>query len=563
MSALKAIFGWLGSKVVLYVALVTAILVGAVVAPWLKSEWTRAHTQAERVGRLEAVRGELETQREATERRLTAAATAAQRKSVDELDRALEDAVKAKAAAEKRRLGDLARTKSLLSADTEALRAEGQLELEIQYREREITGLRATRDQLAKRTDLGRFPTDLTTRLETAKADASRAMQACRSSAQALSAFEDSWEFRSYLHDRGRHGDLRSGAQERCRTAAAAAYAQRDAAVRLKAYHDARRAYAQSRGWSGGDIGSVTRGLEQQLAKERADAARSWGGRLSLWAARVHFSSVLWQAAAALALIVALPFLIRLFCYFVLAPLVMRRPAIRLPTSTASHAEIAPAERSTTSIGVRLAAGEELLVRQDYLQTSSATGAKSTQWFVDRRHPITSLASGLIFLTRLRGEGEVTTVSAVRDPFAEVTMLTLPDGARCVLQPRALAALVQSNAQPLRITSHWRLLSIKAWLTLQLRYLVFHGPVGLVVKGGRGVRVERAEQGRIFAQDQLVGFSTDLAYSVTRTETFWPYFLGREQLLKDHVDKGEGVLIIEEAPWPGDAQVRSAGASRA
>lgn len=55
-------------------------------------------------------------------------------------------------------------------------------------------------------------------------------------------------------------------------------------------------------------------------------------------------------------------------------------------------------------------------------------------------------------------------------------------------------------------------------------------------------------QGRIFGQDQLVGFSADLAYSVTRTETFWPYFFGREQLLKDRVEAGSGVLIIEEAP---------------
>ena len=77
---------------------------------------------------------------------------------------------------------------------------------------------------------------------------------------------------------------------------------------------------------------------------------------------------------------------------------------------------------------------------------------------------------------------------------------------------------------------------------MQLRYVVFHGPARLVVKGGRGVRVERAERGRIFGQDQLVGFSTDFAYSVTRTETFWPYFLGREQLLKDRVADGVGVL---------------------
>lgn len=44
------------------------------------------------------------------------------------------------------------------------------------------------------------------------------------------------------------------------------------------------------------------------------------------------------------------------------------------------------------------------------------------------------------------------------------------------------------------------------------------------------MRVERAERARVLGQDQVVRFSTDLAYSVTRTETFWPYFLGRDAL---------------------------------
>ena len=83
-----------------------------------------------------------------------------------------------------------------------------------------------------------------------------------------------------------------------------------------------------------------------------------------------------------------------------------------------------------------------------------------------------------------------------------------------MLHPRALVAVAQPEGRPVRITSHWRLFSLNAWLTLQLRYLVFHGPCRLVIKGGRGIRLERAERGRIFGQEQLVGFSADLAYSV-------------------------------------------------
>lgn len=261
------------------------------------------------------------------------------------------------------------------------------------------------------------------------------------------------------------------------------------------------------------------------------------------------FRSILIGAAVALLGIVVTPPLIRLVFFFGLAPLAERRPAIRLNAPAGAPPTLA--QPSGPSVAITLRPGEELLVRQGFLQSTSTHGPKGTRALLDWRHPLSSLASGLSFLTCIAGEGETTTVSAVDDPFAEVAVLDLPDGGACVLQPRALVAVTHAAGRPLRITSHWRLGSLHAWLTLQLRYLMFHGPARLVVRGGRGVRVERAERGRIFGQSQLVGFSADLAYAIARTETFWPYFLGRESLLKDRVEAGAGVLIVEEAPTAG------------
>lgn len=258
-------------------------------------------------------------------------------------------------------------------------------------------------------------------------------------------------------------------------------------------------------------------------------------------------SSILVTAAFLVAGILATPLLIRFVLYFILAPLAQRRPPIDLrPGAEASYPSLIQA--SATSVPVTLEVDEELLVRQGFLQSTSTKGHKRTRALLDWRHPLSSLASGLSFLTRIVGEGETTTISAVRDPLAEVAVLELTHRGACVLHPRALVAVVKKTDRRLRITSHWRLFSLHAWLTLQLRYLMFHGPCLLVLKGGRGIRVERAESGRLFGQDQLVGFSPDLAYTVARTETFWPYFLGREALFKDRVDAGGGVLIVEEAP---------------
>jgi hypothetical protein len=239
----------------------------------------------------------------------------------------------------------------------------------------------------------------------------------------------------------------------------------------------------------------------------------------------------------------------------VLAPIAASRPPMRFAGSGAAPPQPV-ASPSAISQAITLGGHDEVLVRQDYLQSSSLAARKGFRWLLDWRRPLTSLASGMRFLTAISGAGERITVSAVKDPFAELSVLTLPQGAACILRPSALAAVVQPQGAPLRITSHWRIFSLPALLTWQWRYLAFHGPARLVVKGGRGVRIEPATRGRIVGEGQILGFSTDLAYAVIRSETFWPYFFGLEALLKDRVEAGGGVLLIEEAPLAGKSGIR-------
>lgn len=269
---------------------------------------------------------------------------------------------------------------------------------------------------------------------------------------------------------------------------------------------------------------------------------------------RVTLRDILIKALIALIAITLVPFIYRTIAYYLLAPIAGRWPAMRFAPEGAN-----PPQPTTTpsaiSLGIMLEADEEALVRQDYLQSSSLKGVKRTRWLLDPRRPFTSLASGMRFLTAIRGAGERVTVSAVKDPLAELAILTVPEGAACILRPSALAAVIQPQGKPVQITPKWRF-GLPAWLTWQWRYLAFHGPSRLVVKGGRGVRIEPAERGRIVGEGQILGFSTDLAYAVIRSETFWPYFFGREALLKDRVEEGAGVLLIEEAPMAGRSVLR-------
>ena len=88
-------------------------------------------------------------------------------------------------------------------------------------------------------------------------------------------------------------------------------------------------------------------------------------------------------------------------------------------------------------------------------------------------------------------------------------------------QPRALVGLMHRVGEPVRMARYWRLGSLHAWLTLQLRYLVFRGPVTLIVKGCRGVRVDAVDQGRVISQAATLGFSTSTAYSTSRYCQDW------------------------------------------
>ncbi len=252
------------------------------------------------------------------------------------------------------------------------------------------------------------------------------------------------------------------------------------------------------------------------------------------------------------------PILIKAVFYFIIAPIAGRLRPIRILPGDATVS--ARPEPSAVSVPIDIPPGSELLVQPDFLQSSSQPAIKRTQWLLNARLPIASLASGMYALTRIRPEGEASTrvvVSALKDPFGEVARIDLPEGAAMVIQPRSLAGMLKPARTPARITRHWRLGSLHAWLTLQLRYLVFHGPCQLILKGCRGVRAEepRPDQPRLINQAATLGFSANLDYRTIRCETFVPYLRGQEDLFNDLFAGAPGWFVYEEMP----ARDRKAG----
>lgn len=280
--------------------------------------------------------------------------------------------------------------------------------------------------------------------------------------------------------------------------------------------------------------------------------------RNNIWRAARQLLSDYGPAAALLVLSAILtPLAIKAFFYFVLAPLASRLKPMSIahaPDLDEASVPLPPASQSRisgVSQALQLAPGDTMVIHPAYLQSSPVGSRKRTQWLLDWSYPLTSLAAGMAALTRITStQSASVTLSASDDPLMEVAVLHLPEGAALVLQPRGLVGLVFHGARQPAISSHWRLASLHAWLTLQLRFIVFRGPLTLIVRGTRGVRMEPAGQGRSISQAATLGFSTGVLYSTTRSETFVPYLRGQQALLNDRFD-GDGIYLYEETPRHG------------
>ena len=289
---------------------------------------------------------------------------------------------------------------------------------------------------------------------------------------------------------------------------------------------------------------------QELVQAQRARIERDPRQRL-LTAAKAALPTALWILVA----LMLTPILVKTFLYFVLAPLAGTLPPIRIVPDP--HAPDIPAPRSSAvSLPFDVGPGEEILVHADFLQSSSQPARKETQWFLNPRIPFTSIASGMFILTRIRPEADTGTrvvVSSQSDALGEVGAIQVPERAAMVVQPRSLAGIVKRVGQPVRITRHWRLASLHAWLTLQLRYLAFHGPCTLILKGCRGVRAEQPDPGRprLINQAATLGFSANLDYRNTRCETFVSYLRGKEDLFNDLFAGGPGRFVYEEMPAGG------------
>lgn len=280
------------------------------------------------------------------------------------------------------------------------------------------------------------------------------------------------------------------------------------------------------------------------------EQSQQWVNNSLLKQVKEEIHQVLPLAISVLLGVILIPILIKLFLYFVLAPLVACLKPIYI-NRTPQTPLLAPqtGHLSKHAITLELLPHQELLLHPDYLQSFSQHAQKTTQWFLNASIPLTSWAAGLVTLVRLRSpQTEVVQLASMYHPFEELVIISLPQQSSLVCKPRGLVGVIKPRHQAVHISKHWRLFSLHSWLTLQLRYLVFHGECQLIIKGSGGVVIESAQQSRLIQQNATLGFSSHLAYSNYRCETFISYYLGKDALFNDRFQGQNGLYFYEQSP---------------
>jgi hypothetical protein len=507
---------WLARKVGTLLVILAILVAGA----WVSAEWARlAEVQAE-IRRAESIRDGLRADVDRIEADIArrraewGAQTAAARKALDaELHR-----IDAELARQERRWSDaIAKFADMEQRARDARRAADVAKI----RRDELEAESAWWDVLIRR-------------------DRVAALQAARARFAVLDGVARAWESaRDQLAPTFARSPVERLKRERTRTSQERALLLASTSPEVERLLDVRERKQQ-------EIAAADELVESQ----RRRVEREPGQRL-LSAAMAALPTALWILVG----LMLAPVLIKGLLYFVLAPLAGRLPPIRI-LADAEAPDVAAPGRSAVSLPLEVRPGEEILVHADFLQSSSQAARKDTQWFLNPSLPFTSIASGMFILTRIRPEGSAATrvvVSSQNDAFGEVGAIQVPERAALIVQPRSLAGIVKRVGEPIRITRHWRLASLHAWLTLQLRYLAFHGPCTLILKGCRGVRAERPDPGRprLINQAATLGFSANLDYRNTRCETFVSYLRGKEALFNDLFAGGPGLFIYEEMPAGG------------
>lgn len=244
--------------------------------------------------------------------------------------------------------------------------------------------------------------------------------------------------------------------------------------------------------------------------------------------------------------------------YYGWAAWVGRGRGLRLSTESASLPVIG---ESAMAAEESLWPGEVLWVRRNFLQGNDDGLSRKSRLTMSWRSLFACRFAGLWRMVELRNgrsDGARHVVLACKDdPFAELAVVSVPEGAAFVLRAGFLMGLIATAQQPPVFRRHWRFNRWQPWVSGQFGYIEFFGPCRLVVSCVSAVKAEAvvAREGgtpisKRTAHGGLIGFSPQLELKPVRTHGFWRYCKGRSPLFEVQVS-GDGLFLTRDTEGRG------------
>ena len=293
---------------------------------------------------------------------------------------------------------------------------------------------------------------------------------------------------------------------------------------------------------------------ERHQRVERTHLAATVDGQAGVHYLRTAWHEARWLVVGVICAYLFGRFVLSLFWFYAVAPRVTRGQAVQLAQA---NGLLPVVEESALSAESALWPGEVLRVRPQYLQSHDEGLTQRSCPVLNWRRAFSCLASGLTGLIELRNSrnaGERSVLFASRtDPFAELSIVSVPEGGSFILRAGFLMGVITPGAAPVTIHRHLRLFHWQSWVSGRFGYWEFVGPCRLIVSCVSAVSVEfmkTNEAGefppRRTAQAGVVGFSPQLALKPVRCSGFWRYYRLRRPLYEVEIT-GCGVFLASES----------------
>ncbi len=249
------------------------------------------------------------------------------------------------------------------------------------------------------------------------------------------------------------------------------------------------------------------------------------------------------RMSAILIFLLAMPLVISLVVYFVIARFAERVCPFYLPDTpqTPSGVTISPA---TPSLTVKISGREHFYLRPNWCRAKSSITA-ATRFIWKKSAPLVSFAADLFELIDFSADGGSCGEFTVTPPVENlmISEISLEENSSIILRPRHLIGV----SDGIRIRTIWDFSPVNI-ICGRIRQIQFCGKGRILIAGAWGIEAGVVSgHPHVIEEEMIVAVSGDSGYAPFRSATWWHYFRKKSPLFNIRILSG--TVICQNHPW--------------